>query len=51
MHTPDKMEPEIPALLTDLYELTMAAAYWDNNINWILVEGEKQGEVSRSPVR
>ncbi len=26
-------EPDIPALLIDLYELTMSAAYWDNNIN------------------
>lgn len=26
-------ESHIPALFTDLYELTMAAAYWDNNIN------------------
>ncbi len=33
MRPVNEMEPDIPALLTDLYELTMAAAYWDNNIN------------------
>jgi len=33
MRHSNETDPDIPALLIDLYELTMSAAYWDNNIN------------------